>query len=262
MELPLKLVVGIIGNATSLALYLSPMSTFWGIYKFKSTKEYSGLPYVFTLFNCCVGLLYGSPFVKPHSTMILTINSAGFVLETFYLTSFLTFAVPKRKVRTIRLTCALMLAFGLEVGITIFAFHTLHVRQLVVGTVGVVLSIIMYASPFSVVRLVIRTKSVEYMPFLLSLFNFLNAMAWLAYSIVTRDIFIGVPNGIGSVMGMIQLIVYFIYRNSRVVLPASGEFSETKQDDNAILVVVADEKKVVDEKLNVSTVEIVMEGQV
>jgi len=71
-----KLFIDIIGNATSLALYSSPMSTFWRIYKFKSTKEYSGPPYVFTLFNCCVGLLYGSPFVKPHSTMILTINSA------------------------------------------------------------------------------------------------------------------------------------------------------------------------------------------
>lgn len=260
MELPLKLVVGIIGNATSLALYLSPMATFWRIYKFKSTKEYSGLPYVFTLFNCCLGLLYGSPFVKPHSTMLLTINSAGFVLETFYLTSFLTFALPKKKVMTMRLTCALMMAFGLEVAITIFGFHTHRARQLVVGTIGVILSIIMYASPFSVVRLVIRTKSVEYMPFFLSLFNFLNAMAWLAYSIVTRDIFIGVPNGIGSVLGMIQLIVYFTYRNSRVVLPASGELSETKQDDNA-LVDVADEKKQV-EKLNVGTVDVIMEGHV
>ena len=53
---------------------------------------------MFTLFNCAPGLLYGSPFVKPHSTMILTINGAGFVLETFYLISFLTFAPRKKKV--------------------------------------------------------------------------------------------------------------------------------------------------------------------
>lgn len=169
------------------------MVTFWGIYKQKSTLEYSEYPYVFTLFNCALGLLYGSPFVKPHSTMILTINGAGFVLETFYLISFLIFAPRKKKVMTLRLICGLIMAFVMEVAITIFVLHTYRLRQMVVDSVGVGLSIIMYASPLCVVKFVIKTKSVECMPFLISLFNFLNALAWVAYSIVTRDLFIGTP---------------------------------------------------------------------
>jgi solute carrier family 50 protein (sugar transporter) len=40
--------------------------------------------------------------------------------------------------------------------------------------------------------MVIRTRSVEYMPFLLSLFNLLNGAVWSGYSIVTRDIFVAV----------------------------------------------------------------------
>eukprot|EP00253_Pinus_taeda_P028089 PITA_28089 len=233
MALSSQVVVGVIGNITSLALYLSPMATFWGIYKQKSTQEYSGYPYVFTLFNCALGLLYGSPFVKPHSTMILTINGAGFLLETFYVMSFLTFASRKKKVITVRLSCGLVMAFVLEAAITIFVLHTYRLRQAVVGSVGVILSIVMYASPLSVLKVVIRTKSVECMPFLLSLFNFINALAWVAYAIVTWDLFIGVPSGIGCVLGMVQLTVYFIYRKSRLIVsPAStNELSQIKQID-------------------------------
>lgn len=41
--------------------------------------------------------------------------------------------------------------------------------------------------------MVIRTRSVEYMPFLLSLFNFINGLVWTGYAFVGGvDIFIAV----------------------------------------------------------------------
>ena len=39
---------------------------------------------------------------------------------------------------------------------------------------------------------VIRTKSVEYMPFFLSLVNFLNGCCWTAYALIKFDIYITV----------------------------------------------------------------------
>lgn len=42
-------------------------------------------------------------------------------------------------------------------------------------------------------RLVIRTRSVEYMPFLLSLFNFINGLVWFGYAFLGGiDVFIAV----------------------------------------------------------------------
>ncbi|GLJ19386.1 hypothetical protein SUGI_0349300 [Cryptomeria japonica] len=235
MAFPLKLVVGIMGNITSLALYLSPMKTFWGIYKLKSTQEYSGLPYACTLFNCCLWALYGAPFVKPHSTLLLTINGAGIFLEIFYLLSFLTFASRKEKVKTARLAIAMMAAFVIVVVVTIYVLHTYNARQLLVGTLGVILSIAMYASPLSVVRAVIKTKSVKYMPFFISLFTTLNALVWSVYSVMAKDIFIAVPNGIGFLLGIAQLVVYYIYRSQEPVLPVATKLHklpETKKTDN------------------------------
>ncbi|GFP92930.1 bidirectional sugar transporter sweet1 [Phtheirospermum japonicum] len=69
----------------------------------------------------------------------------------------------------------------------------------------------MYASPLAVMRVVIKTKSVEYMPFLLSLFVFLSATCWLVYGLIGKDIFILVPNALGSVFGAMQLTLYAIY---------------------------------------------------
>ncbi|GLJ21809.1 hypothetical protein SUGI_0407280 [Cryptomeria japonica] len=209
----MKLALGVLGNATSLALFMSPLPTFWMIYKLKSTREYSVFPYLCTLFNCAVWLLYGSPYVKPHNLLLLTINGAGFILELFYLMSYLTFASKKNKVMIVQLTIAMSLILATVVVITILVIHTLANRQLLAGTLCVIFSIAMYASPFCVMREVIKTKSVECMPFLISLFNLLNALVWFAYSFVTKDIFIRVPNGIGFLCGIIQIILYYVYRN-------------------------------------------------
>ncbi|KAH7677331.1 hypothetical protein IHE45_07G076600 [Dioscorea alata] len=63
--------------------------------------------------------------------------------------------------------------FGAIVLITLLAIHG-SVRLLVVGFVCVALTVGMYASPMAAMSMVIRTKSVEYMPISLSFFLFLN----------------------------------------------------------------------------------------
>ncbi|KAK4853527.1 hypothetical protein QYF36_010586 [Acer negundo] len=61
--------------------------------------------------------------------------------------------------------------------------------------------------------MVIKTKSVEFMPFFLSLSVFLCGSSWFIFGLLGRDPFIVVSSGFGSGMGTVQLIFYFIYRN-------------------------------------------------
>ncbi|XP_060219262.1 bidirectional sugar transporter SWEET17-like [Lycium barbarum] len=84
----------------------------------------------------------------------------------------------------------------------------------VIGFLSTGLNIIMYISPLGVMKTVVTTKSVEYMPFLLSFFLFLNGGIWTLYSVLVGDWFLGVPNGIGWLLGAVQLVIYAIYRNS------------------------------------------------
>jgi solute carrier family 50 protein (sugar transporter) len=68
--------------------------TFWDIVKKKDVQEYSGIPYVCTLLNCMLWVVYGMPDVQLQ-VLVVTINAAGCMIETGYLTTYLIFA-PKR----------------------------------------------------------------------------------------------------------------------------------------------------------------------
>ncbi|XP_021820046.1 bidirectional sugar transporter SWEET4-like [Prunus avium] len=83
-----------------------------------------------------------------------------------------------------------------------------------VGIVCDIFNIIMYGSPLTIMAKVIKTKSVKYMPFYLSLTNFLNGCCWTAYALIKFDIYMLVSNGLGAVSGAIQLILYAAYCKS------------------------------------------------
>uniref|UniRef100_A0A0D3AQ47 Uncharacterized protein n=1 Tax=Brassica oleracea var. oleracea TaxID=109376 RepID=A0A0D3AQ47_BRAOL len=56
----------------------------------------------------------------------------------------------------------------------------------------------MYASLLSIMRLVTKTKSVEYMSFFLSLFVFLCGTSWFIYGLIGRDPFVAEKKSTGS----------------------------------------------------------------
>uniref|UniRef100_A0A0E0QNP6 Bidirectional sugar transporter SWEET n=1 Tax=Oryza rufipogon TaxID=4529 RepID=A0A0E0QNP6_ORYRU len=57
----------------------------------------------------------------------------------------------------------------------------------------------MYSSPLTIMSQVVKTKSVEYMPLLLSVVSFLNGLCWTSYALIRFDIFITIPNGLEAI---------------------------------------------------------------
>ncbi|CAN0928551.1 Bidirectional sugar transporter SWEET1 [Linum grandiflorum] len=205
-------VFGILGNAFAAFLFLAPTITFKRIIKNKSTEEFSGVPYTMTLLNCLLSAWYGLPFVSKDNLLVTTINGAGAAIEIIYVLIFLVFASKKEKAKIGGIFAAVLTVFAAVALVSFFALHG-NVRKLFCGSAATLFSIIMYASPLSIVNLVIKTKSVEFMPFFLSLFVFLCGTSWFVYGLLGRDPFVAIPNGFGCALGMMQLILYFIYRN-------------------------------------------------
>ncbi|CAL0319462.1 unnamed protein product [Lupinus luteus] len=210
----LHLVFGIFGNALALFLFLAPLITFKRIVANKSTEKFSGIPYIMTLLNCLLSAWYGLPFVSSDNIPVSTINGVGTVIETIYIMIFIIFAPRKQKAKIIGLFTFELAVFSIVVFVSLFALHGSS-RKLFCGFASAICSIIMYASPLSIMRVVIRTKSVEFMPFYLSLFVFLCGTSWFIFGLLGRDPFLAVPNGVGSGLGAIQLILYFIYRDNK-----------------------------------------------
>ncbi|KAF7130525.1 hypothetical protein RHSIM_Rhsim10G0083800 [Rhododendron simsii] len=218
-------VFGILGDATGLLLFLAPLITFKRIVMNKSTEQFSGIPYVMTLLNCllsawlCTACLY---FTKQH--LVSTINGTGAAIEAIYVLIFVIYAPKKEKGKILGLltfVCSVCsprspssLCWSFKVKITkrssvgFAAAYLLHHHVRVPFVDHAYMSVI-------VQRTVIKSKSVEYMPFFLSLFVFLCGTSWFIFGLLGKDPFVAVPNGFGSGLGAIQLILYAIYRDNK-----------------------------------------------
>ncbi|KAL2924556.1 Bidirectional sugar transporter SWEET1, partial [Bienertia sinuspersici] len=110
-------------------------------------------------------------------------------IESVYVLIFLIL-VPKKEKLKIRGILAIILSIFVTVAlVSILALQGSH-RKLFCGVATSVFSVIMYGSPLSIMRLVIKTKSVEYMPFLLSLFCFLYGTIWFIFGLIDHDPFV------------------------------------------------------------------------
>ncbi|XP_042477347.1 bidirectional sugar transporter SWEET3b-like isoform X2 [Macadamia integrifolia] len=182
MEDQIHLALGIAGNVTSVLLYSAPILTFKRIIQKRSTEEFSGV-----------------------------------IFESAYVLIYIWFASANRKrILAILMVVAVIMVVSITTLVSTFALHDHHHRKLFVGSIGIVFTVGMYASPLVVVKRVIQTKSVEFMPFYLSLFSFLNTLLWGLYGLLAHDPFIGLPSVLGCPLSFLQLMLYYIYRNREI----------------------------------------------
>ncbi|MQL70873.1 hypothetical protein Taro_003210 [Colocasia esculenta] len=202
-------------NVISFGLFLSPVSpTFCEIWRKKAVEDFSPIPYLATLLNCMLWVFYGTPVVHPHSLLVITINSIGLVLESIYLIIFIRYATSAGRCKVFKfLAVEMVFMAALGVGVLLGA-HTYGKRSLIVGVMCVIFGTCMYAAPLAAMKNVIKTRSVKYMPLPLSLASFLNGVCWTLYALLRFDIFITIPNGLGTLLGFAQLLLYGCYYSS------------------------------------------------
>ncbi|XP_055826127.1 bidirectional sugar transporter SWEET7-like [Solanum dulcamara] len=209
-----RFAVGVIGNIISLILFLSPLPTFYRIWKKKSVEQFSPYPYVATFVNCGLWVLYGIPLVHPHSILVVTINGTGLAIEVVYLMLFLLYSEKKKRMKILLIIVGEIIFLASLAILVLTLVQTHKKRSTIVGSICMVGNILMYASPLAIMKLVVRSKSVEFMPFFLSLFSFLNGVSWTTYALIRFDAFILVPNSMGTALGLAQLLLYGMYYKS------------------------------------------------
>ena len=72
-----------------------------------------------------------------------------------------------------------------------------------------------YAAPLSTVVSVVRTKSAKSINLPLACAQCLNGSLWLGYGLAVSDLFIWVPNAIGTCTGALLIFLLFTYRERR-----------------------------------------------
>ncbi|KAH0671223.1 hypothetical protein KY285_023480 [Solanum tuberosum] len=210
---PWLFVFGVLGNVISILVFLAPVPAFRRICKEKSTMGYQSVPYVVALFSSMLWMYYA--FIKKNAILLVSINSFGCIVETIYITIFILYASKEARRQTVRLL--VLLIGGLYTLIFLITLFPLNgvLRVQVVGWICVTVAVGVFAAPLSIVFQVVRTKSVEFMPFTLSFFLTLSAIMWFGYGLLLKDLCIALPNVLGFFLGMIQMLLYGIYRNAK-----------------------------------------------
>ncbi|XP_054799848.1 bidirectional sugar transporter SWEET3-like [Prosopis cineraria] len=220
-----RMAVAVLGNAASVSLYAAPTVTFKRVIRKKSTEEFSCLPYIIGLLNCLLFTWYGLPVVsyKWENFPLVTVNGVGIVLELSYVLIYFWYASAKGKVKVALTAMPVIVAFCIIAIVSNFAFHDSRQRKLLVGSIGLGVSVAMYASPLVVMKKVIQSKSVEFMPLPLSLCSFLASVLWLTYGLLIRDIFVAGPSVIGAPLAILQLVLHCKYWKGKVAEEPNGQ---------------------------------------
>nr|XP_043610535.1 bidirectional sugar transporter SWEET10-like [Erigeron canadensis] len=207
----LTFAIGLVGNVISFFVFLSPLPTYYKVYKKKSTEGFQSTPYVVGLFSAMLWIYYA--LLKTDAMLLITINSVGCFIQTFYICFFLFYA-PKRA----RMECLIVIVllivvgFGLIVVLTYFLAHG-ATRGVIVGWICLVFSLCVFLAPLGVLKKVFKSKSVEFMPILLTVALTINAVVWFFYGLLLRDFNIAIPNVLGFTFGVVQMILYCVFKN-------------------------------------------------
>nr|WGU30677.1 bidirectional sugar transporter SWEET3 [Allium sativum] len=208
---PLTFAFGLLGNIISFAVYLAPAPTFRRILRKKSTEGFQSFPYVVALFSAMMLIYYA--IIKTNTYLLITINTVGVIIETTYITIFLIYAPKRARVNTVKWILILVVGLFSAIVLVSLIFFKGADRVKIVGWFNMTFSVSVFAAPLSIIRLVIRTKSVEFMPFFLSFFLTLSAIAWFFYGLLTHDIYVATPNILGFTFGVLQMVLYIVYKD-------------------------------------------------
>ncbi|PPD66881.1 hypothetical protein GOBAR_DD36244 [Gossypium barbadense] len=204
-------VFGILGNAVSFMVSLAPLPTFYQIYKKKTSEGFQSIPYVVSLFSAMLWIYYA--LLKKDAIFLITINTFCVFIQTFYIVTYFYYGPKKEKIVTVKLML-LFNVFGF--GVIFLATYFLKnpsLRLLILGYICMAFALAVFVAPLAIVRKVIKTKSVEYMPFTLSVFLTLGAVMWFFYGLCLKDMNVAVPNILGFIFGVLQMILYAVYKN-------------------------------------------------
>ena len=154
-------------------------------------------------------------------------NIISTVLSLFYLMSAI--GIAESRVRTRMEVITLTLATALVVTVFVpWAFAPSHAAD-ALGLFANASIIVLFAAPLSTVMKVVadRNSSSINRPF--GVMTVVNCIVWSAYSLYIGDIYIGIPNILGLILGVIQCSLMVIFPSKKPTAEAeSAEYENPK----------------------------------
>lgn len=186
----------------NLFLQCSPIPVVREMHKKKSVNpDHDPILFITLLINSTIQITYG--LIIWQTTIIMT-QLFGLTLSFVYLSIFYKYAcIQKKKV----VQKYIILIISCEI-IGCFVVSTSDRIQLIIqlfGTLSVLSNIVTVLAPLSTMKAVIRDQNSIHLPKSIVIAGFIACLTWFLYGITLQNIFIWLPNAIGTASFSLQI---------------------------------------------------------
>jgi solute carrier family 50 protein (sugar transporter) len=239
----LRDIIGWIGTVITVLFFLSPSKVVYGFYTKGSTEDYTGEIFLSGFFNCSIWIYYTwiNELAQP-----FWCNIIGCLIQIVFLGTFLIYAKdPKERIRLAKIgvvsfgVIGLLCFFTNIYGHPNFVFKGMSTTSFTAGLCANIYNVLMYASPLAVMKTVVATKSVEFMPLPVTLGSMACSICWATYGTYVGDVWIIAPNYLGCLLGIAQITLYTCYYKAEplVQMESAVKYEKLMIDDEESLMV-------------------------
>jgi solute carrier family 50 protein (sugar transporter) len=193
-----------LGFVLSSALYCAPVPTLREAIKQGSLGAFNPLPSALMVTATTAWLGYGLSVRDP---WIALTNAPGALVALAQLVVILPLMKPGKQLQQFQATVLGGAAFTIALwGKLIFGGASAAARSKALGLYATIICIALFASPLATIASVVREKNSESILASLTAAQVANCVLWTTYGVLAaRDPFVWGPNGVGLVLGLIQL---------------------------------------------------------
>lgn len=193
-----------VGVVIATALFSSPIGGVLQIRRDGALGSTNALPFPFILANCVAWVSYA--LVKQDIFVFLA-NEAGVFMGMFFTLSAYGVANPQTRNFLATLVVGFSVILSLAGAVTVFGGLTPEQKPQLWGLLANFILLIFYAAPLSTVAQVFKTRSSASLYWPLCLMNVINSTLWVVYGYAAPDTLILVPNAVGFLLGLFQLVL-------------------------------------------------------
>ena len=200
-------IFGWIGLIISTYFYCSPVVPFIKVLKGEMNyKDSPGILLICNMINCILWIDYG---LLKNSLLVYLTCSIGGTITLIWITNYLIFVAKKKLVLSLVINLLLLSGW---LGITYF-FYSINVE--ITGYMALIINVLMLAAPGEKIITVIKTGKYELIPIFSSIGSLLCAGSWFMFGVYSGDLKLIIPNGLGLLFGVFQLVIYYIFYKKR-----------------------------------------------
>ncbi|CAD6198842.1 unnamed protein product [Caenorhabditis auriculariae] len=194
--------LSILAFFTTVGLFFCGIPICRQIWKRKDTDEISGAPFLMGIVGGCCWMTYG--WLKNDQT-VKWVTGCQVILYTSY-TVFYWIMTKKKLWITIKVLGVAAICTSLVLSVHFFGMKVFHP----LGIICLTLNIADFAAPLAGLRVVIRRCATSTLPLPLCIANFLVSSEWFLYGLLVHDFYLITPNGVGSLLAFIQLMLFVV----------------------------------------------------